>query len=75
MYTNVRINEFNINTGRKRFWGNTGRGFYIEGDFEEGKPTMHAFSSRVIKVPELYVFRASTDKEKEYLFIAGSNIL
>ena len=73
-FTTVRICEF-ITKTRNKFWAYTGAGFHVKGDFREGKPVLHAFSSRQIRVPELYMYRTKSDIGKEYLFIARSNVL
>ena len=73
-FTTVRIGEF-ITKTKNKFWAYTGSGFYAKGDFKAGKPVLHAFSSRQIRVPELYLYRTKSDKGKEYPFIARSNVL
>ena len=73
-HTTVRIGEF-ITKTRNKFWAYTGAGFYAKGDFKAGKPVRHAFSSRQIRVPELYLYRTESDRGKEYPFIARSNVL
>lgn len=74
-FTTVRIGEFNVQTKKAKFWAYAGSGFYVKGDFREGMPVRHAFSSRKIRVPELYLYRIKSNKGKEYLFIARSNVL
>lgn len=73
-FTTVRIGEF-ITKTKNKFWTYTGAGFHVKGDFREGKPVRHTFSSRQIRVPELYLYRTESDKGKEYLFVARSNVL